>query len=161
MGAGRLTNPRGPRSLLLCWGAYKQGSLGAPGPCRRADSRLLPITLSTLLCNPCPQQPSLTPDITAQSLALCHCFSAPQSFLPLPRITVDGSSPGNCTVSHGVQIYMLIFITMRSGLRFLKHHKYWTITKSLGCPAVAQSKGDVVARFCKSSWLPHTSKALM
>jgi hypothetical protein len=29
LGAGRLTNLRGPGSLLLCWGAYKQGSLGA------------------------------------------------------------------------------------------------------------------------------------
>jgi hypothetical protein len=40
LGAGRLTNSRGPRSLLLCWGAYKQGSLGTRDPRRSMEERL-------------------------------------------------------------------------------------------------------------------------
>lgn len=125
------------------------------------NCRLLHTTLLALLSKdmlPSPVQCSLPQHLSPPTAAflvphLSTTRSLP-SFPPLHWVSVHPSGTGNCNVSYSIvfffpkQLYIQIFIALSlwSGSRFLKHHKYWTIAEiQLEYSAVAQSRSDVAA----------------
>lgn len=122
------------------------------------NCRLLHTTLLALLSKdmlPCAAQPSPTPVTThhciPSSSSLHHSLA---SILPTSALGIPSSKwhwQLQCVIQYSLlpkQLYIQIFIALSlwSGSRFLKHHKYWTIAEiQLEYSAVAQSRSDVAA----------------